>query len=184
MSEQEILEKEVQEAVGKEQESEGKEQESEGKVQGERVDTTLRHHVLGALGVGLIPIPIVDLVALTGIQLNLLRKLAAEYDVPFSEDLVKNILGSLIGGSIPVLFSRAFFSVIKGIPLIGSTAGALTMPILAGGTTYAVGKVFIQHFASGGTFLTFDPDKVREFYNEMFKEGQEMASNLNKKKKS
>ncbi len=169
MSEQEILEQEVQKA--------------EEKVEGEGADTTLRNHVLGALGVGLIPIPIVDIVALTGIQLNLLRKLAAEYDVPFSEDLVKNILGSLIGGSIPVLFARSFFSLVKGIPLIGHTTGALTMPVLAGASTYAVGKVFIQHFASGGTFLTFDPDKVRDFYNEMYKEGQKMASNLNKKKK-
>ncbi len=168
MSEQEILEQEVQEA--------------EGKVQGEGADAALRNHVLGALGVGLIPIPVVDIVALTGIQLNLLRKLAAEYDVPFSEDIVRNILGSLIGGSIPVLLSRTFFSLVKGIPLIGHAAGALTMPILAGATTYAVGKVFIQHFASGGTFLTFDPDKVREFYNEMYKEGQKMASSLNKKK--
>ena len=172
MSEQEILEQEVQET-----------EETEEKVQGAGADSTLRNHVLGALGVGMIPIPIVDIVALTGIQLNLLRKLAAEYDVPFSEDLVRNILGSLIGGSVPVLFSRTFFSLLKGIPLIGHTAGALTMPILAGATTYAVGKVFIQHFASGGTFLTFDPDKVREFYNEMYKEGQEMASNLDKKKK-
>jgi uncharacterized protein (DUF697 family) len=157
-------------------------QEVEGKEQDGEASTTLRNHVLGAMGVGLIPIPIVDLVALTGIQLNLLRKLAAEYDVPFSEDLVKNILGSLIGGSVPVLFARGFFSVLKGIPVIGQTTSALTMPVLAGATTYAVGKVFIQHFASGGTFLTFDPDKVRDFYNEMYKEGQNIASNLNNKK--
>ena len=37
------------------------------------------------------------------------------------------------------------------------------MPVIAG-AAYAVGKVFIQHFASGGTFLTFDPEKVRAHY--------------------
>ncbi|MBT8340994.1 MAG: YcjF family protein [Desulfatitalea sp.] len=146
-------------------------------------DTILRNHVLGALGVGLIPIPIIDLAALTGLQLNLVRKLAKAYDVPFSEDIVKHILATLIGSSIPVSFSRTFASLIKGIPLIGQTTGALAMPILAGATTYAVGKVFIQHFASGGTFLTFDPEKVKSYYNEKFNEGQEIAANMKKANK-
>lgn len=158
-------------------------QDAEGKVMGEGVDETLRNHILGALGVGLIPIPIVDLVALTGIQLNLVRKLANEYDIPFSEDKVKSILASLIGGSIPLTFSYTFASLIKGLPLIGQTTGALAMPILAGATTYAVGKVFNQHFASGGTFLTFDPEKVKDYYAKMFKEGQDVSANLNKGKK-
>ncbi len=148
--------------------------------QGAGNEQVLRNHVLGALGVGLIPIPIVDLVALTGVQMNLLRRLAQEYDVPFSEDIVKHLLASLIGSTIPLSFSHTFASLIKGIPLIGQTTGALAMPILAGATTYAVGKVFIQHFASGGTFLTFDPEKVRAFYHEKFKEGQEIASQLKK----
>ncbi|MCI5165392.1 MAG: GTPase, partial [Candidatus Electrothrix sp. GM3_4] len=49
-------------------------------------------------------------------------------------------------------------------------------PATAEAVTYAVGKVFHQHFASGGTFLTFDPDKVREYYAQMLKEGKAMAS--------
>ena len=28
-----------------------------------------------------------------------------------------------------------------------------------------MGKVFIQHFESGGTFLDFDPDKVRSYFS-------------------
>ena len=52
------------------------------------------------------------------------------------------------------------------------------MPILAGATTYAVGKVFTQHFATGGTFLNFDPETVREYYYEMFKEGQDLSANI------
>ena len=73
-------------------------------------------------------------------------------------------------------------SLMKGVPLIGLTVGALAMPVLAGATTYAVGKVFVQHFASGGTFLNFNPDEVREYYYEMFKEGQEVAAKLKKGK--
>lgn len=141
-------------------------------------DKILRNHVLGSMGVGLIPIPLVDLVALTGVQLNMLRKLAKTYNVPFSQDKVKNLLASLIGGGIPVTFSNAVASLIKSVPVIGQTTGAVAMPILAGATTYAVGKVFVQHFASGGTFLNFDPEAVREYYAAMFKEGEKVASGL------
>ena len=147
---------------------------------GGSTEITLRNHIIGSMGVGLIPVPIVDLVALSGIQLNMLRKLAKAYDIPFSKDIVKNVIASLLGGGIPVTFSGALASLMKTVPVIGQTTGALAMPILAGATTYAMGKVFIQHFASGGTFLNFDPDKVREYYYEMFKEGQEVASKLKK----
>jgi hypothetical protein len=37
------------------------------------------------------------------------------------------------------------------------------MPALAIGATYIIGKVFIQHFASGGTLLDFNPPDYREF---------------------
>ncbi len=33
------------------------------------------------------------------------------------------------------------------------------MPIYSGAATWAIGKVFIHHFALGGTFLNFDPQK-------------------------
>jgi hypothetical protein len=37
------------------------------------------------------------------------------------------------------------------------------MPALSAGATYIIGKVFIQHFASGGTLLDFNPPDYREF---------------------
>ena len=40
---------------------------------------------------------------------------------------------------------------------------------------YAMGQLFVQHFESGGTFLTFDPEKVRGHYAELFEEGKELA---------
>ena len=39
---------------------------------------------------------------------------------------------------------------------VGTVIGALTMPVVSAGATYVIGKVFIQHFASGGTLLDFN----------------------------
>ena len=151
----------------------------------EEVDRILRHHVWGAVGVGLVPVPLVDLVALTGVQLNMLRKFAKAYNVPFVKDAAKNILSSLVGSAVPVAVAPGLAaSIAKVIPVFGQTVGVVTMPIIAGAATYAVGKVFIQHFASGGTFLTFDPDKVKDYYAEMFKEGEKVAADMKKDRES
>ncbi|MDD5753996.1 MAG: DUF697 domain-containing protein [Methylococcales bacterium] len=124
-----------------------------------------------AAGLGIIPIPVFDLIGITGIQIDMLRRLSNLYDVPFMESKGKNILGSLIGGGFSYSLAPVLASLTKFIPVVGSTLGAVSMPITAGATTYAVGKVFIQHFESGGTFLTFDPEAVREFYSSTLKEG-------------
>ncbi len=139
---------------------------------------TIQNHVLSAMGVGLIPIPVIDLLGISGVQINLVRKLANIYEVPFNRDRVKNILTPLVGGAIPVLSASTMLSLFKAIPVIGQITGALTISISSGAVTYAVGKVFLQHFASGGTFLSFDPDKVREYYEAMVEEGRTVAADL------
>ena len=149
----------------------------------EKLDKLLRYHVWSAIGVGLVPIPIIDLAALTGVQVNLIRKLANAYGIPFLQDSVKNILSSLVGSTLPVAIAPGVAaSVAKFLPIFGQTAGVVTMPIIGGASTYAVGKVFIQHFASGGTFLSFNPEKVKDYYQEMFSEGKKFAADLKKEK--
>jgi len=156
-------------------------EETESKASKDDLEKIIRHHVYYAMGVGLIPVPLVDFAGLTGIQINLLRKLAKSYNVPFLKDSVKNILSSMVGGALPLAMAAPLAaSVSKFIPIMGQTAGVVTMPILGGATTYALGKVFIQHFASGGTFLTFDPDKVKSFYKDMLEEGEKVAADIKK----
>ncbi len=142
-------------------------------------DKIIRQHVYMSLGVGLIPIPFVDFIGVTGIQLNLMRKLSELYAVPFSKDMVKNIIGALIGGAFPAsVGSRILASVSKTVPGVGQTVGAVCAATVSGASTYAVGKVFARHFAEGGSFLSFDPEKAKAFYEEMFKEGQEVAAKM------
>ena len=144
----------------------------------EELDRIVRHHVWGAMGVGLIPIPAVDMVGLAGIQLNLARRLAQAYGLSFSEDSARNIITTLVASFVPAAMAFPVFSLAKMIPLIGQSLGAITMPALGGAATYALGKVFIQHFACGGTILTFDPEKVKAYYAEIFKEGCEESEKI------
>jgi uncharacterized protein (DUF697 family) len=144
-------------------------------------EQVLRRHVWGAMGIGLIPVPLMDFAALSVIQLMLLRKLAKIYDVPFSSDIAKSMISSVFTSSLS--FPAAMLtvgveklaltaSIAKFIPGIGITVAAATMPVVAGSATYALGKVFIRHFGSGGTFLTLDPNKTKDYYFTMFEEGK------------
>jgi len=148
------------------------------KTMPEKTDKIIKNHVLGALGVSLIPIPLIDLMALVGIQLNMLRKLAKAYEIPFSDDRGKHLIASLLGSGIPLSLGNSLGSAVKAVPVIGQIVGQLTMPAVSGSTTYAMGKVFIQHFESGGTFLNFDPEKVRAYYAEMLEDGEKVVNDL------
>jgi hypothetical protein len=54
-------------------------------------------------------------------------------------------------------------SALKAIPGLGTVIAAFTMPAFSACASYVIGKVFIQHFASGGTLLDFNPPDYREF---------------------
>ncbi len=146
----------------------------------QRVYKHAKNHILASMGVGLVPIPLVDLVALIGVQLDMIRTVAKEYDVPFRRDIGKSVITTLLGGFIPVALGGTLASLIKCIPLIGQTTGAVTMPVISGASTYAIYKVFVQHFESGGTFLDLDPAKVKSYFAEQFTKGKTVAADLKK----
>ncbi len=130
-----------------------------------RAQEIIKQYSIYAAGAGLIPIPAVDMAAVAGIEFKMLAELAKIYDVPFKNDRVRPILASVIGGYAAAnLGYGAGGSMLKSIPLIGTALGVLAVPTFAAGLTYAVGKIFTQHFASGGTFLDFNPDRVRDYF--------------------
>ncbi len=120
---------------------------------------------LVSAGVGLIPIPLVDLAGIAGVQVKMIADLAKQYDIPFKKDLGKSAIAGLVGSGVGnSLGTGAARSMVKAIPVVGTFAGLTVLPAFASASTYAVGKVFTQHFESGGTFLNFKPEQVREHY--------------------
>lgn len=143
-----------------------------------KAQNIIKNHTMTSLGFGVVPIPVVDLVGITGTQLNMLRSLSNLYGQKFTEDLGKKSIASLLGGWITLPASMGLFSMLKSIPVIGQTAGVISIGATGAASTYAVGRVFAQHFESGGTFLTFDPSKVRDYFKKEFTEGKNVAKNI------
>jgi uncharacterized protein (DUF697 family) len=112
---------------------------------------------------GLIPVPVVDVFAVGGVQLQMLNRLSQIYGVPFAENRGKALIASLAGSWIPATSGIGAASALKVVPILGTLISGFVMPVLSAGATYAIGKAFIQHFESGGTLLDFDPPDYREF---------------------
>jgi uncharacterized protein (DUF697 family) len=62
--------------------------------------------------------------------------------------------------------------------VVGAIGGLISVPIVAGSATYALGQVFVEHFERGGTLLDFDPKPARAFFEEKLKEGQKVAKDV------
>lgn len=112
---------------------------------------------------GLIPVPFIDLAAVGGVQIQMLRRISQIYGVPFSENRGKALIAGLAGSMIPASSGIGAASILKSVPLVGTAIGAIAMPALSAGATYAIGMAFIEHFTSGGTLLDFNPRHYRGF---------------------
>jgi uncharacterized protein (DUF697 family) len=123
----------------------------------------VERYALYSGGAGLIPLPVLDVAAVGAVQLDLLRRLAALYDVPFKAEWGKSVIASLLGSLIPASSGMGVASVLKSVPVVGTTVGILTMSGVSAGATYLIGKVFIQHFSTGGTLLDFNAPDYHEF---------------------
>jgi len=141
------------------------------------------NHMLFAVGFGSVPVPIVDIVGLSATQLNMLRKVSEVYGEAFTDQLAKKAIISLVGGSLSVPVAAGVASMLKFLPVIGSSVGALSIASVGSASTYAVGQVFIRHFESGGTLFDFDSDRARIFFKEEFERGKEVVQKLVKAKK-
>lgn len=139
-------------------------------------DDIIKTHVILGMTAGVIPFPlIVDMIAVTGIELLMITKLARAYSFPVPTRLVTyKILISILGGIGPVFLSVNFNSWIKGLPLAGHLLYAGTLSISGGASVYAVGKLFQKHFESGGTFLSSNNATLKHYFTEKYQEGKKI----------
>lgn len=145
----------------------------------------IRRNVLWALGAGVVPVPVMDVAAVMGVEMKLLRELSNLYGVSFTEGLAKKIaysllssvglvgIGSLIGGSLAKL-----------IPVFGTTLGMVSVPVLVGAFTHGLGAALVMHFETGGTLLNFDAVAMRSYFKQEFEKAKhtvtQMQSEANK----
>lgn len=140
----------------------------------EIADSLIRRHVLWASGAGLIPIPLADVAAVTGVQVNMLRDLTKIYGSELSESVLQSFVTALTGG----MLARIGASALKALPGIGTLLGGASMSIMSGASTYAVGHVAKKHLDAGGDLAKVDLDKAKREYGSAYDKGKDFVTKL------
>jgi uncharacterized protein (DUF697 family) len=152
-------------------------------TQVKNADQIIKDHVWFSMVPGFLPIPVLDIAAITGIQLDMVKQLCRHYEIDYNAQRGKSItmaLFSTIAGRMPAYALRTAF---KTIPLVGWAIGGATMATFAGASTYATGAVFKEHFEEGGTLNNLDPESFRKFYRQQMEKGKELIDELFDSKK-
>lgn len=141
-----------------------------------RAEAIVNKYAKWSAGLGLIPVPLLDLAAVSGAQYKMIRELADLYGVPASNDRVRAVVTVLLGGGLPALAGGSLGSAAKAIPVIGQLVGIMVMPALAGAAALALGRVFTAHFETGGVLLDLDTDALRGHYRRELEAARQEAA--------
>jgi uncharacterized protein (DUF697 family) len=144
----------------------------------DEIEQIIRQHVGFSMIAGAVPAPVIDVIAITAIQMDMLRQLADKYHVDFNEERGKSIATSLLGATVGTLLGRIGASAVKVIPGIGTLLGIGSQVILAGASTYAIGKVFQGHFDDDGTMFDFNLEKMGKRFRDLFEKGKDVAGKM------
>jgi uncharacterized protein (DUF697 family) len=117
----------------------------------ERAEELIHNHVAGAAAAALIPVPLIDLVAVTAVQLRLMRQLGSLYGADVGVDAAGAVGMGLFGALLP----RVAASALKILPGIGTIGGAVAQSALSGATTYAIAQSLRDRLESGA----LDPER-------------------------
>jgi uncharacterized protein (DUF697 family) len=142
-----------------------------------QANSIIKNHVVFATGAGAIPIPLLDFAGVTAVQLDMMKKLTNLYNDNYSENVGKAFIASITSTSL----ARMGASLIKAIPGIGTALGVISMSVMSGASTYALGNV-ITHFLDKGIGLEdINEDMARKVYAENLEKGKKVAEDLKNK---
>ena len=128
-----------------------------------RASEVISSSVKWSIGAGLVPFPVLDLVALGAVQTRMLIDLSDVYGQPFGKESAKTIVSVLLGTLVPGAAAGAVMgSAVKTAPVGGTLAGMVSMSVFGAAATYAVGKVFTRHLAGGGRVGDFSAQSIKE----------------------
>lgn len=139
-----------------------------------KADSIIKNHVIFATGAGVIPIPLLDIAGVTAVQLDMLKKLTNLYGKNYSENVGKAFIASITTTSL----ARMGASALKAIPVIGQVIGGISMSIMSGASTYALGNVVLELMERGVGLENFDVDLAKDIYEENLEKGKKIAEDL------
>jgi uncharacterized protein (DUF697 family) len=98
-----------------------------------------------ATAAAVIPIPVADTIAISGLQIAMVIQLGNLYDQPIGKEFAKGLLGVYAAAKVGEWIASLF----KGIPGIGTIGGGIAQMTIAGTVTYSLGLALISILERG-----------------------------------
>jgi uncharacterized protein (DUF697 family) len=133
-------------------------------------------HALAAAAIG--ALPVVDLVGVPAVQAKLLHSLATLYGQGWTGRELSEFLGFLgVGVGAGYLTRHLGRWLVKLVPYLGQTLGAVWGATASGATTYALGKAACYYFGHRRRGERIDPATLRRIYAEALASGTRLLTN-------
>jgi uncharacterized protein (DUF697 family) len=128
-----------------------------------------------AASAGAVPIPVLDLVMLSGVQSRMIYHLAKHYGQPMTAKGFLEIAG---GAGLGVLARQAgrmtVVELLKLIPVVGSLAGAVAGGALAWASTYALGKAFCYYYRRVHQGHVPQTEDLKRYYKDQLSQAEQL----------
>jgi uncharacterized protein (DUF697 family) len=122
-----------------------------------KVDQAVRDAALLAGSAMVIPVPLLDIAVEVTIQINMVRRLCELYGIDFAEERAKAVVAAVVGG-----FSAGWAAgrLLRYASFATYFSNFWPSAILSSAITYAIGRVFVHHFETGGGLDDLDAKKA------------------------
>lgn len=144
-------------------------------IRDREADCLIKNYVLAGSAMGLAPLPLFDLVALSGAQHDMLKQLCQHYGVDYDAGKIKTTLIAILGGSLPTLALLGLGSATKLALGIGTLGGSAILTLSGGAITYAIGRSFRRHFSAGGTLDDINTTNLKQVFQRELAKGKQLA---------
>jgi uncharacterized protein (DUF697 family) len=135
--------------------------EIDGKDKHAEVALVISTAVKWSAAAAIVPVPVVDLLALTAVQVRMVRDIAKIYGVDWESETLKGVISALLGTLSSAANSGSLLgSAIKVVPVGGTIMGSVGLAAFSSAATFAIGKIFVKHFEKGGTVSSFSAEAV------------------------
>ena len=143
-----------------------------------RAEKIVMNHVGFSMVAGAMPFPLIDIAAVTAIQVDMIRQLAEVHGVDFTPERGKSLASSIVGATLGNVLGRAGASILKIVPGIGTLLGIGSQVIFAGAATYALGMVFKAHFEEHGTLDNANLGEMKGQFESFLRKGKNIARGM------
>jgi uncharacterized protein (DUF697 family)/predicted GTPase len=120
---------------------------------------------------GAVPVPLADLLLVSGVQSRMIYHLAQLYGQPLTAHRFLEIATTLGMG---VLVQQTSRSLLKLLPGIGTVVGSVAYGVLAGSSTFALGQAFCYYYRAVHEGHVPQPEDLRRYYREQLIQAEQL----------